>query len=99
MKAYEQDGYFLARGLLTCAEVGAFLEWLDAYVCGKRPAPDGIRIQVEPSVARGEVIAGSPAGAVRKVEDLVQHDELFRSLALKPSLVAIMQSLLGPNLK
>ncbi len=89
MRAYDQDGYFLVRGLLTRQEVSALLDRLEAYLTCARPIPDGIRVQKEPRVER----------AVRKVEDLVQHDEVFRSLALKPSLVEIMLGLLGPNLK
>jgi ectoine hydroxylase-related dioxygenase (phytanoyl-CoA dioxygenase family) len=99
MNTYERDGYFLVRGLLTREEVSALLDRIEAYRSGDRPVPAGIRIQVEPKVERGEVEAGNPSAAIRKIEDLVQYDDLFQSLALKPQLVEVMRGLLGQNLK
>ena len=99
MNNYEKDGYFVVRGLLSRAEVSSLLDRLDAYLGGILHVPSGVRIQVEPGVERGETSAKAFAGSVRKVENLVENDELFRSLALKPSLVGIMRELMGPNLK
>ena len=36
MNAYEQDGYFLVRGLLSRAEVDALLDRISAHVAARR---------------------------------------------------------------
>lgn len=98
-QAFERDGYLLVRGILSPDEAAAYRDRLADYAYRRRPVPDGVRVQVEPRVARGEVQAGDALETIRKIERLVEFDPMFMTLALRPRIVAIMQSLLGPDLK
>jgi len=40
-----------------------------------------------------------PGDGIRKLTDTVQHDELFRGLALNENIVGIVEQILGPDLK
>ena len=65
------------------------------------PIPEGVRIQVEPRVERGEAPWPERRGdAYRKIDQLVIYDDRFRALGLKPAVVERMQALIGSeNLK
>ena len=97
-RAAEDDGYFVVEGLLSSEECQAYLQRLDDYAHERRPLPAAAKIQWEPRVARGE-LAAAPGDDVRKIDAVHLGDDLFRSLALKPEIVRIMQELMSPNLK
>jgi phytanoyl-CoA hydroxylase len=92
------DGYFVVEGLLSPAQCRAYTARLTAYATGARPLPDGLKIQREPRVARGE-LAAVPGEDVRKISGVAEGDDLFRDLVLHPTVVATMQALMSPNLK
>lgn len=94
----EVDGYFVVEGLLSPEQCRAYIARLTAYAGGARPLPPGLSIQREPQVARGEVTA-TPGEDVRKISGVARGDDLFRDLVLQPTIVALMQGLMGPNLK
>lgn len=94
--AYRQDGYLAFDRLLTENEVEAILD--RATKLAENPKP-GIRIQIEPRVARGEVEPPSKLDSIRKIEGLVEHDDLFLSLARHPLILGRVQDLVGTSLK
>jgi ectoine hydroxylase-related dioxygenase (phytanoyl-CoA dioxygenase family) len=50
-------------------------------------------------VQRGEVQVEHPGDGIRKIDLLVQEDDLFRQLALDPRVVDVIEALLGPDIK
>ena len=63
---YAENGYLLIRGLFLRRAVGT-KERLEAYMYDRLPIPEGVKIQVEPRVERGEVPCRS--GARRVCQD------------------------------
>jgi phytanoyl-CoA hydroxylase len=98
LAAYRENGYVAVEGLVTATELHALRERLREYTHGGRPT-GGIEVQVEPRVARGELAVGHPGDGIRKLTGLVEHDDLFRALALHARIVEIIQQILGPDLK
>jgi ectoine hydroxylase-related dioxygenase (phytanoyl-CoA dioxygenase family) len=95
---YERDGYVVVEELVSADEVAALRERVREYTHGGRPT-DRLRIQVEPRVQRGEMSVSHPGDGVRKIDGLVEGDDLFRALGLHPKIVAILDQILGPDLK
>jgi phytanoyl-CoA hydroxylase len=91
-------GYVLLEDILSRAECDEYAQRLDDYARGRRPLPEGMAIQREPRVERGEAVA-RPGEDVRKISGVARGDQLFRRLVLHPRIVAVMQQLMGPNLK
>ncbi len=95
----EQDGYVIVEGLLSPEECRAYAARLSDYARGQRPLPPGLTLQREPRVERGEVTPSASGDDVRKISGVASGDDLFRALVLHPTIVAIMQELIGPDLK
>jgi phytanoyl-CoA hydroxylase len=98
LQQYEEQGYVVVEGLVPPQELAALIGRLDDYAYERRPAGQ-VRIQVEPRVTRGEMRVANKGEAVRKMEGLVEHDDLFQALGLRPSIVSALESILGPDLK
>ncbi len=96
--AYHRDGYIVVEGLLPPEEVTALGSRLREYTHGGRPMK-GIKIQVEPRVQRGELKVDHPGDGIRKLDLLVQEDDLFRKLGLNDNIVGVIAQLLGPDIK
>ena len=96
--AYQAQGYVLVEDLVTPDEVAALRERIRDYTHGGR-SREGLAIQVEPRVERGEMQVSHPGDGIRKIDYLVQNDDLFRELGLHPKIVGIVAELLGPDLK
>jgi len=94
--AYERDGYLAFEGLLSDAEVDALLERAGKIVEEER---SGVRVQVEPRVAKGELAAESRLKSIRKVEGLVEHDDLFMGFAQHPNILPRIRDLLGDRIR
>ena len=92
-----EDGYFVVEDLLSLEQCQEYLRRLDDYARGHRNLPEGMAIQREPRVARGEIT--SPGDDVRKISGVAYGDDLFRQLVMHPTIVAYIQGLMGPNLK
>lgn len=98
LDAYRRDGYVAVEGLLTPDEVDALRARVREYTHGGRPLGK-ITIQVEPRVERGELKVDHPGDGIRKINDLVNHDDLFRALGTHDNIVGIIEQILGPDLK
>lgn len=93
---YEANGYLAYEGLLTHAEVDALLSRVEKIV---EDPPPGVRMQTEPGIVRGEAEADSKLNSLRKIELLVENDDLFLSLARHPNILPRIQSILGEHVK
>jgi phytanoyl-CoA hydroxylase len=94
----DEDGYFIVEGLLSAEECRGYIGRLEDYAHGRRALPEGLAIQREPRVARGELSAAQ-GDDVRKISGVAIGDDLFRSLARHLTVVALLRELIGPNLK
>ena len=52
---YAENGYLLIKGLVSAEGIAELKERLEAYMYDRLPIPEGVKIQVEPRVERGEV--------------------------------------------
>ena len=98
LETYHNNGFVVVENLLSGDEVERLRRRLRGYTHGKRPAGE-LRIQVEPRVQRGELEVAEPGDGIRKVEGLVEGDDLFRGLGLHANIVGIVEQILGPDLK
>lgn len=96
--SYSQDGFLLVKKVVDPAEVKALGARLRDYTHGGRPR-DALRVQVEPRVQRGELSVEHPGDGIRKIDGLVEGDDLFQNLGLHPNIRGVLTSLLGPDLK
>jgi len=106
---FERDGYLVVRGLLSESEIAAVKERLAFYIReglrmlreGQKPEADtsrlsnGVLIQLEPLVAKGEYMPDDPLYAVRKVWNLFGRDEVLTQLATNPHLLGHCGRLAG----
>lgn len=98
LAAYRRDGYLLVEDLISPDEVKALGARLREYTHGGRDASK-LTIQVEPRVARGELRVEHPGDGIRKIDGLVQGDDLFFRLGTHPNLLAVLEPILGPDIK
>jgi ectoine hydroxylase-related dioxygenase (phytanoyl-CoA dioxygenase family) len=98
LAAYAQDGCIVVEDLVSPGEVAALRERVREYTHGGRDA-SRLAIQVEPRVQRGELAVAHPGDGIRKIDGLVQGDDLFRALGLHPNIVGIIAQIVGPDIK
>jgi ectoine hydroxylase-related dioxygenase (phytanoyl-CoA dioxygenase family) len=98
LEAYHRDGYAVVEDLLQPDEVNALRERVREYTHHGRPW-GGIKVQIEPRIERGEMKVAHPGDGIRKIDFLVQHDDLFRRLGLHENIVSILEQILGPDIK
>jgi phytanoyl-CoA hydroxylase len=99
IEQYHRDGFLVFEELFRPHEVAGLLLHLEDLVLERVPCPEGIRMQVEPAVQRGEASPASPMERLRKVEGLVEHEEAFARLAADSRVLDVMQDLIGPDIK
>jgi ectoine hydroxylase-related dioxygenase (phytanoyl-CoA dioxygenase family) len=98
LAAYERDGYVVVEDLLSHEEVEALRQRLREYTHGGR-SHDGVIMQIEPRIQRGELSVEHPGDGIRKIDGLVEHVDLFRRLGTHPNIVGVIEQILGPDLK
>lgn len=98
LNTYHRDGYIVVEDLVTPEEVAALRQRVGEYTHGGR-AWGNLRVQVEPRVQRGELQVEHPGDGIRKIDGLVQEDDLFRQLGLHENIVSIIEQILGPDIK
>ncbi len=96
--AYHRDGYVLVEDLLSVQEVTALRERIADYTHGGRPW-GALQVQFEPRVQRGEMSVQHPGDGIRKIDGLVQNDDLFRQLGTHPKLIEVIAAIVGPDIK
>ncbi|MDE2126081.1 MAG: phytanoyl-CoA dioxygenase family protein [Armatimonadetes bacterium] len=95
---YANDGYLVMDALVSAEMCAELRERVDELIHAEA-VPNGIVMQVEPRVERGERRAASRAHAIRKIDGLAVNDPLFRALTAHGAILDVVKALLGPNLK
>lgn len=95
---YKTEGYLPIEGLITPEEAEALRARVRDYTHHGKDA-SRLTIQVEPRVERGEVKVDHPGDGIRKIDGLVEHDDLFRKLGTHPNILSIINQILGPDVK
>ena len=98
-RKFETDGYLIVRKLLTQSEVKRVKRRADLIASGEAEHVPSQSIQQEPAIQRREVVANSKTDAVRKLGNLVRHDEVMRAHATNPKIVDVIADLIGPHIK
>ncbi len=98
LDTYHRDGFLVVEDLVGTDELQALISRVREYTHENRPL-GSIVMQVEPRVRRGEVKVDHPGDGVRKLEGLVEGDDRFRALGTNPKLVAVVEQILGPDIK
>lgn len=96
--AYHRDGYLVVEDLITPEETEALRERVREYTHGGRTT-EGLYIQTEPRIERGELVVEHPGDGIRKIDNLVRQDDLFQNLGLRSRVVDVIADILGPDLK
>ncbi len=98
LESFNREGYIVVEDLVPQEQVENLRRRLQDYTHGDRPRGK-IRVQAEPRVARGEFKVDHPGDGIRKLEGLVEEDDLFQQLGLNQVIVGITEQILGPDLK
>ncbi len=111
-ETFEEQGFLVLRGIFSPEEASAIKDRLSHWIRkalaglteGRKPEGDtvccdGVLVQLEPLVARGEVMPADPLYAARKVWNFVKHDPFFDGLARDPRLLDRVEALLSPDIK
>jgi ectoine hydroxylase-related dioxygenase (phytanoyl-CoA dioxygenase family) len=98
LACYRKNGYLVVEDLIPAEETRRLRERVREYTHGGRPA-DELTIQIEPRVQRGEMTVEHPGDGIRKIDGLVQADDLFRRLCLHETMLAVIEAILGPDIK
>ncbi len=95
---YRREGYLVIADLITPDETAALQERVREYTHGGRPTA-GLHVQVEPRIDRGEIVVAHPGDGIRKIDRLVQQDDLFQNLCIASRVTEIITDILGPDIK
>jgi ectoine hydroxylase-related dioxygenase (phytanoyl-CoA dioxygenase family) len=98
LSAYARDGFVIVENLLPADEVSALQQRLHDYTHGDHPT-EKLRIQVEPRVQRGELQVEHPGDGIRKIDGLVEGDDLYNGLGKHPNIIGVMKQILGEDVK
>ena len=95
---FKRNGFLIIENVLTPDELAAMRQRTDEIARGELPSNSRITRQVEPAIQRGEDAADSYEASLRKMVKLAVEDDVFQAHALRPAVVEVMQSLMGPDL-
>src|SRR5258708_7136304 len=98
LAAYEANGYLVVEDVISAAEVAALRERVREYTHGGS-SREGLYVQTERRVERGELAVAHSGDAIRKIDSLVQNDDLFQRLGLHENIVGIIAQIVGPDIK
>ena len=76
---YRTEGFVIVEDLVSEAELAGLQERLREYTHGGR-SRERIKVQVEPRVRRGELSVEHPGDGIRKIDGLVESDDLYQAL-------------------
>ena len=99
VEQFEQQGFLPVEDLLTPLEVKALHLRMEDIGNKVVEFPQDY-VQIEPLVAKGE-LPEDPIrfNNVRKIWNLTKFDPLFKAYARHPKILAVVSSLIGPNIK
>ena len=95
---YQEEGYLHVPDLVPPDEVEALGQRLREYTHGGRPT-DQLQIQIEPRIQRGELTVEQAGDGIRKIDGLVEGDDLFQALGLHTGIRGVLTPILGPDIK
>jgi len=98
LEQYDRDGFIIIEDLLDASEVTALCQRLQEYTHGGREN-EGLEAQIEPQVLLGELAFEHPGDGIRKIDGLVEHDDLFQGLGLNENIVSVVSQIIGGDLK
>ena len=90
---YEHDGYFVAPDLLSDEELNRLCERMDAISNGRVSSFPESDVEYEPGDG------GWDASRIRKINRCAEQDDVFMALAANERILAIVTSLIGPDVK
>ena len=90
VESYQNQGYVIIENLIQPDAIEALSDRIREYTHGNRPS-GGIVMQTEPRVERGELQVDHPGNGIRKIEKLVENNNLFRDLALNERLLGLIE--------
>ena len=96
---FETDGYLVVRNLLTQEEVETVRQRADCIASGEAAHVPEQWVQVEPAIRKGQVMAESRVESIRKLSNLVPHDEVMQAHATNSKIVDVIADLIGPDIK
>jgi phytanoyl-CoA hydroxylase len=96
---FQTNGYLIVGSILTDEELERLRERAEWIASGEAEhVPEEFR-QVEPRVARGELVADDAILSLRKLSHLAWYDAVMLAHARRPAITDRIASLLGPDLK
>lgn len=98
LESYEHDGFLVIENLISPEELAALHQRQYEYTHGGRDT-SALTIQVEPRIQRGELKVEHPGDGIRKIDGLLESDDLFHRLGTHPSIVGVLKQILGPDIK
>lgn len=96
MEAYTENGYFIVDDLISSEDVEAVRQEISAIIQQYPDVPEEL-VQLEPSVASGEIQPADVELGVRKLFRMTKHNDFFRRLAFHDGMVGIAKELVGPD--
>ena len=75
LEAYHRDGYIVVDNLVTDAELKGLRTRLRELTHGGR-SQEGLKIQIEPRIQRGEMTVDHPGDGIRKIDGLCKHTSI-----------------------
>ncbi len=98
LESYEHDGFLVIENLISPEELAALHQRQYEYTHGGRDT-SALTIQLEPRIQRGELKVEHPGDGIRKIDGLLESDDLFHRLGTHPSIVGVLKQILGPDIK
>lgn len=99
LESYQDNGCIVVEDLVSPDELKRLQQRVHEYTHGGRSAHAPIRFQTEPRVARGELKVDHPGDGYRKIDKLVEGDDLFYRLGTNAKIVGILEQILGSDIK
>ncbi|MEN8183446.1 MAG: phytanoyl-CoA dioxygenase family protein [Myxococcota bacterium] len=96
---YADRGHLVVPGLFGRDELSRWSERFLAVVEGQVPPAPGMLVMRDVMVAKGAVQPASRPGAIAKIQDFHADPVLYDGYVKHPKLLALVEALLGPDLK
>lgn len=90
---YHENGFVTVDHVLTRAELDALRHRMDDISQGRVSTFPTDMIEFEPAADASETLA------VRKINQCVQHDDVFMAHATNPRILDLVEALIGPDIK